>query len=1040
MYFLKTPNHRYSSLPISSTSPPSSLRSLPPPPYERRMSLTARYDAPSRTPSPAYQLTLQIELRDVKTSSTKNFTLPLPKTTGLQTTFLDLRAIVAVKARVEEDRISDCKVDGMLVSMRSTPAAYGVDAGEMIDGAPRPQPSRVEAGAVILCLAPPHHHHLVDTPTSFIDPLAIETCFGLAGEMTTNTANYAEGLDGSDSDLDSSNEDSKDAQGKGKGKSAKERKTRSSKASAGSQSASAQESRYLARPRPDHVKIALLSEQSVHFRVQLENASLIRGPPKGYIEAIESRLHRMEALLGGLLQNDDPRASLLLGELIGDEEAREILTKDLREAAAALPSSKPRKSWKKASDIIPNPPPPTNSHSNIPIVSRGFSSSVALNEAHPLPVAAPQNWFSGEELAFSTNMQGVSDSSMSGLPPVSFTLPNNTLGLDQSMGTYRTLVGGRDSDDERSRSGIDIPISDSFGLESNLHPRSASGGSGSLPRMIPQHLNADQGGGGSSPRQRRRLNGGASPAGSNSSLPGGRTSFSYQQPGKAVLSPNAINHTGQSSYTLSADADLSPAGEPEDGGQGMTELADVVGQLSLNENAEVRYHGRSSGLYLISKSARYKDFFWQLKTENEILKLTDSEDPLPDRQTQQHLLDLYWTYVHPHFPILYKISFMRQYRHSLSNPNSTEPSTPSGQGKVPIVLLLSMFALAARYSDLDPPRSDGKYWTAGQDYMDKAKKVLDYDYGSSKLVSVQALLLMAYREIGTGGMSASWLFTGMGSPNPNPVRASFHSDPLLRRIPGQNSESSPTHFPSHSICTTSANAIATFDEALARPAKQYLSQCMNALKEMEVIWGSALRQFELLHGLVDLRDSELSAELNGERGTKRPAEASGTTTPISFDDLAPANFHSRPLAGPSNSGSRSRGSSTQAPSISTRPTELTAPLPPLNTNTFNGQSFHPAPVQGFEGGHQTYNIINHDLSHFGQDPHGNFQDILQGFLSPTDSAGHQPPPGSSADFQNSAFFGMPLGVDSDQWYGYAGQAFGTNMSPDSGGPPHHPPS
>lgn len=29
-------------------------------------------------------------------------------------------------------------------------------------------------------------------------------------------------------------------------------------------------------------------------------------------------------------------------------------------------------------------------------------------------------------------------------------------------------------------------------------------------------------------------------------------------------------------------------------------------------------------------------------------------------------------------------------------------------------------------------------------------------------MSVQALLLMAYREIGTGGMSASWLFTGMG--------------------------------------------------------------------------------------------------------------------------------------------------------------------------------------------------------------------------------------------------------------------------------------
>lgn len=53
--------------------------------------------------------------------------------------------------------------------------------------------------------------------------------------------------------------------------------------------------------------------------------------------------------------------------------------------------------------------------------------------------------------------------------------------------------------------------------------------------------------------------------------------------------------------------------------------------------------------------------------------------------------------------------------------------------------------------------------TAGQEYFDKAELLLNYDYGSSKLVTVQALLLMAYREIGTGAMSASWLFTGMGA-------------------------------------------------------------------------------------------------------------------------------------------------------------------------------------------------------------------------------------------------------------------------------------
>lgn len=46
----------------------------------------------------------------------------------------------------------------------------------------------------------------------------------------------------------------------------------------------------------------------------------------------------------------------------------------------------------------------------------------------------------------------------------------------------------------------------------------------------------------------------------------------------------------------------------------------------------------------------------------------------------------------------------------MSNPDSTEPSTPAGAGRVPLVVLLSLFALAARYSDIDPPPADGKYW------------------------------------------------------------------------------------------------------------------------------------------------------------------------------------------------------------------------------------------------------------------------------------------------------------------------------------------
>lgn len=485
-----------------------------------------------------------------------------------------------------------------------------------------------------------------------------------------------------------------------------------------------------------------------------------------YIEAIETRLHRMEALLGGIIRNDDPRAQALLQELIGSEEARDVLTNDLQ---AAAKSDKPRKSWKKADASAA-------SSSSATSVTKGFLAS--SNIATPAQdYQQTPRWFTDEELSAqqSAAMPGFSAST-------TFTDASGNIANPLSLPReeYRNLL---DLDDDGPKpsiqptvTGLDIPVSSAQpGYSISPHSLSASSAAGGPFVSQPADMGLS-----TSPRQRRRLTGpivgagtaalvGGSPAANPTEI--SKMAFSYA-PQTQHLRPGAINHTGTASYTLSSDAPLSS--DSAQTGE-LTELADVVGQLSLNENAEVRYHGRSSGLYLISKSTRFKDFFWQfpsagvwpptdgrvLKTEAEILKITGTENALPDRATQQHLLDLYWTYVHPHFPILYKVSFMRQYRHTMSNPSSNEPSTPSGGGKVPTVLLLAMFALAARYSDLDPTRSDGKYWTAGQDYLDAAKKILNFDYGSSKLVSVQTLLLLAYREIGTGAMSASWLFTGM---------------------------------------------------------------------------------------------------------------------------------------------------------------------------------------------------------------------------------------------------------------------------------------
>ncbi|KAI0758095.1 hypothetical protein C8Q74DRAFT_1210244 [Fomes fomentarius] len=52
-----------------------------------------------------------------------------------------------------------------------------------------------------------------------------------------------------------------------------------------------------------------------------------RGPPKGYILALERRLHQVEALLGTIIGSDDPRARGLVQDLSKDQLASHIIQK-----------------------------------------------------------------------------------------------------------------------------------------------------------------------------------------------------------------------------------------------------------------------------------------------------------------------------------------------------------------------------------------------------------------------------------------------------------------------------------------------------------------------------------------------------------------------------------------------------------------------------------------------------------------------------------------------------------------------------------------
>ena len=53
--------------------------------------------------------------------------------------------------------------------------------------------------------------------------------------------------------------------------------------------------------------------------------SFRRGPPKGYIQALEHRLHQVESVLAAIMSSTDSRAQSIIEELSQDELAGYIL-------------------------------------------------------------------------------------------------------------------------------------------------------------------------------------------------------------------------------------------------------------------------------------------------------------------------------------------------------------------------------------------------------------------------------------------------------------------------------------------------------------------------------------------------------------------------------------------------------------------------------------------------------------------------------------------------------------------------------------------
>ncbi|TFY75036.1 hypothetical protein EWM64_g8976, partial [Hericium alpestre] len=200
--------------------------------------------------------------------------------------------------------------------------------------------------------------------------------------------------------------------------------------------------------------------------------------------------------------------------------------------------------------------------------------------------------------------------------------------------------------------------------------------------------------------------------------------------------------------------------------------ASGFGQLSLDENKEIRYHGSASGLPLLYNTPRTDDRklggiwnmpmarVWPPAAQRFIAEESVNVN-LPPVEVQRHLLNLYFTYVHPVFPVVHKTHFWLQFE-AARYPHS-EPTSPTDKPHMSNLLLLSMFAVAARYDHDDAmPTIPGQMWEAGLEYMVQAREVLNRVYHYSRPSTCQALLLLGLREFGLGSMEHGWLYIGMG--------------------------------------------------------------------------------------------------------------------------------------------------------------------------------------------------------------------------------------------------------------------------------------
>ncbi|KAF9945377.1 hypothetical protein BGZ70_003862, partial [Mortierella alpina] len=452
--------------------------------------------------------------------------------------------------------------------------------------------------------------------------------------------------------------------------------------------------------------------QTFQYECTYNDPTKKRGPPKGYIEAIEARLHRMEGLLGGLVQNNDPRAEIVRAELEAMAREAEMTGLKLRRSKA-FEQLDPTTASHAALDTHPQdsgPSPSSSSSSSSSTLASSSSSALvastsasAPTDQSSRPVVQPRHIQPLLRQREVQHHRKPAQHSSPASPPVASSAP-----LQHTRAFATAPSPPSTSSSYQSESSWD------FKAGSVRQPQHAPPGS---LRQSPQNTYG---------------------------YAGDHILNTHDRQRQLYPKDHHAQH-GTHLQRLESISDRPTAPHPYSTGSSADEQRQWK-YASLPSKQEDVWNEQPS-----FASTDPHTFISPLTGFMALPQERVRQDPylhFPSTPVMEHLLDVHFQFVHPVLPMLHSKSMRDQILRREYPPSH---------------LFFAILGLASRFSSNPVFREPqpGAERPPCCVFYDRAKQLIKDEYDDSQLATVQALLLMAIQQMGFCESQRAWLCVGM---------------------------------------------------------------------------------------------------------------------------------------------------------------------------------------------------------------------------------------------------------------------------------------